>query len=452
MREQALDRIDSAEADGAEVRQGFTLKVRPEGCRFSRRRPAPLIFLSWRGDVSGALRPGYNRLRLVVCLAIAVLCGHDGALAAETNEPSSWPIYHGDAALSGMAGTSLPDKLTVLWRFKVGAAVSAPPVVGSNMTFFVADNGLLYATTMQGKKMWSRKIASDSAAVTNRAERVAKFATPPLFVRDAVVAGADDGWLHALEAANGRTLWKYKVGKSINGTANWIEREGEQGCRVVVISQWDGIVHCVDLASGKAVWTSPELIETDGSPGVGRDFVVFGSCDAALHFLSCAKGAVLGKVELGEDGQVAGGVAVSGDLVFAGARNGSIVCADVRKIKIVWTNRVARGEAFATPAVTIDRIVTGSNDGFVYCLDRTDGKKLWSFETGDTVLSPVIAGDKVVVSAGGSLYVLRLKDGGKLWSAKAGDRISSPAVADGKVIVGTDDGFVIMYGAFPSRH
>ena len=43
--------------------------------------------------------------------------------------------------------------------------------------------------------------------------------------------------------------------------------------------------------------------------------------------------------------------------------------------------------------------------------------------------------------------MLSLKDGAELWSDKPSDTITSPAVFDEKVVVGTDDGFLIMYGA-----
>jgi len=390
---------------------------------------------------------------ITILLIDAMLGGAFVAVAAETNTAPFWPIYHGDAALSGITGANVPDRLKIQWRFKAGAAVSAPPVVGGNMIFFVAEDGHLYALSLQGQKVWERRIDVEPAGADGKTEPAGKFFTAPLYVRDIVLAGSDDGWLYAIESATGRTRWRYKVGGSINSTANWLEPDGDRGFRIVVISRWDGVVHCIDLASGRALWVSRDVGECDGTPGVGSDFVAFGGCDMTLHILSASKGDEVGAVALSKDQYVAGGVAISGDMVFAGTYNGSIVCVDAGKKKIVWSNRVANGEIFATPAVTTDRVVAGSYDGLVYCLDRNDGKKVWSFEAGDAVLSPAIAaGDKVVVAAGGVLYVLRLKDGGKLWAASSGDAISSPAIVDGKLIVGTDEGFVIMYGdAMPAK-
>ncbi|MEI6972200.1 MAG: PQQ-binding-like beta-propeller repeat protein [bacterium] len=387
-----------------------------------------------------------------VLLAAVAICGPAALGADDAAETASWPVYHGDPALSGAALTTLPDSLSALWRYNAGSGVGQTPVVGGGSIFVVTDAGEIHAITMTGKRIWRKGVDGDADAGTNSAARLHRFTTPPMLADGAVVVGTSGGWLHALEVRDGSTRWKYRVGESIKGSANRLPPEGGLGPSVVVISQTDGVVHRIDLASGRAVWTSQPVARSDGSPGVGNGFLAFGSCDSALHVLSTSNGVMSGTLGLGDEGQIAGGVAVSGDLVFAGDRGGTIVCADAVKSKVVWTNHVARGEAFATPAIAGDRVVTGASDGFVHCLDRAGGKVLWRFEAGDNVLSPVVAGDKVVVAAGGTLYLLRTSDGTRLWAASAGDLISSPAVCCGKVIVGTDDGSVIMYGpAGPAR-
>jgi outer membrane protein assembly factor BamB len=384
------------------------------------------------------------RAAFAVLFTAGLLSAHSHA--AEQPARASWPIYHGDQALRGIAECRLPDKLSVVWRFKVGARVPAAPVVSGGKIFFISDKGEAYAISMDGRKVWSAPIRKDPPAGTNKTEQAENYSTPPLCVRDTVLVGSDGGYLHALDAANGKTRWKQKIGDNVNGTANWFEPEGGRGIFIVAISQSDGAAQCVGLDTGKPAWASQPLARTDGCPAVGKDFIVFGSCDAALHVLSRDKGEEIAKVVFEDRGPVAGGVAVVGELVFAGTHAGSVLCADVKKKKVVWASEVFKSEAFATPAVTADRVVAGSSDGQVCCLNRADGKKIWSFAAGDSALSPVVAGDKVAVSAGGTLYVLKLEDGAKTWSDKAGDVITSPAVLDGKIVIGTDDGFVIMYG------
>lgn len=358
---------------------------------------------------------------------------------------SEWPIYHGDAGLRGIAGCKLPPKLSVLWRYKVGSPVSVSPVAGGGKIFAVADNGEVHSVTTSGDKSWVAVIKKEAGS-TNSMAPVEGFASPPVFCHGKIIVGSDAGYLYALSSETGTTVWKYQVGENVVSSANWFEGSGSKGAGVVAISQAEGVLHRVDLETGNKVWITEPVARSDGSPGVGKNFIVFGSCDAALHFFSSIDGSVLKKINLEGDGQIAGGVAVDGSLVFAGTRGGSVICADLAKSEIVWTNQISNSESFATPAVTTDSLVTCANDGGIYCLDRNNGKVLWKTKVHGDPLSPVIAGDKVVVSSGGTLYILNLKDGVELWADKPSDTITTPAVFDEKVAVGTDDGFIIVYG------
>src|SRR3989339_213332 len=71
------------------------------------------------------------------------------------NHTSSWPIYHGDSGLRGRANCSLPSKLSVLWRYKVGASISMAPVVGGGTIILTADNGELHSVKTSGEKAWA---------------------------------------------------------------------------------------------------------------------------------------------------------------------------------------------------------------------------------------------------------------------------------------------------------
>ncbi len=368
-----------------------------------------------------------------------------GAVAANTE--TDWPIYHGDAGLRGIASCKLPDKFSVLWRYKVGSAVSLAPVSDGKNIFFVAENGEASAITLSGEKVWLSTITQEQAA-TNVYQHKERYQSPPAVVRNMVLIGSDIGRLHALKADSGETKWKYQVGESITATVNWIEPGGSDAVKVVVISQADSVLHCVDLDSGRSIWTTQPLGRSDGSPGIGKGFVSFGNCESALYVYSSSNGHLAGCIKLNEsDGQVVGGVSVAGDLLFAGTRGGLAVCADVRKAAIVWTNQLSSSESFATPAVADEKVVTCSNDGSVYCLNRIDGKLMWNVKVSGEPRSPIIAGDKVVIASGGTLYILKLQDGTILWSDKSCDTLSPPAVLDGRIVVGTDDGFVVMYGA-----
>ena len=147
-----------------------------------------------------------------------------------------------------------------------------------------------------------------------------------------------------------------------------------------------------------------------------------------------------------QEAQIAGGVVLIGDTVFSASRSGKFIHANVRTGEMIWTNADCEGEAFSTPAVGAEHVVFGANDGVLYALDRKTGALKWKQKLGDTPSSPVIARDKVVVSADGELRLMQLADGATLWSFPVSDEITSPGIAGALVVVGADDGTVRAFG------
>jgi outer membrane protein assembly factor BamB len=359
--------------------------------------------------------------------------GKGGERRAGLEDRAGWVTYHGGYSLDGVAGTPVPDAPERLWKFKAGNRVEATPVSAEGRIHFTSVKGGLFAVDPGGSLVWKITIEPDS------------FTSPPLLAGGKIIVGSSKGLLRAFDAATGGEKWSYDVGGTVQGTANGIDLPGgKKG--VFAISQSDGSIHAVDLETGKGAWKTPPMQRCDGSAGVGGGWIVMGSCAAALHVFSVDKAEKTSDVPLGRDNEVAGGVAMSGSFAFAGTRSGKLCAVDVAAGKVVWTNGDGSGEAFATPAVSDKAVVFGADDGKAYGLKRDTGEKLWSFDSGNRPLSPVIAGERVVLSSGGSLFLLDLMSGKKLWSAAVSDDITSPAVVAGMILVGGDDGTVTAYG------
>jgi outer membrane protein assembly factor BamB len=359
--------------------------------------------------------------------------GKDRDRRGEALDRGAWRTYHGNFALDGLAGGSVPDAPELIWKFNAGNRVDVTPVSADGRIYFTSAKGGLFALDLDGKPLWTQTIAPDS------------FSSPPLLVGDLLIVGSAKGFLHAYQTASGREKWGYDLGGAVQGSPNaLLLPDGRRG--VMAISPSDGAIHGVDLETGKVAWKTPAVERCDGSAGVEGDLVVMGSCAAALHVYSVKKAEKLMDVPLGGDNQVAGGVAMSGTTAFAGTRSGKLCAVDVSAGKILWTNTDGQGEAFMTPAVGDSMVVFGADDGKVHGLRRDTGAKLWSFDTGNRPMSPVIAGDRVLVSSGGTLFLLSLSDGKKIWSAPVADDLSAPAVVGGRILVGGDDGSVSAYG------
>ncbi|HIA48817.1 MAG TPA: hypothetical protein EYN96_12830, partial [Candidatus Hydrogenedentes bacterium] len=136
-----------------------------------------------------------------------------------------------------------------------------------------------------------------------------------------------------------------------------------------------------------------------------------------------------------------------GDSAFVGSHSGRLFHTNLNTGEIVWFNEDSYDEIFETPAVGPDFVVFSSYDGNVYGLSRETGKRIWTFETDGVPTSPVIAGDKVVVTSDGILSLLRLATGEEVWSYEISDETSSPAIINGMIVIGSDDGTVAAFGA-----
>lgn len=108
-----------------------------------------------------------------------------------------------------------------------------------------------------------------------------------------------------------------------------------------------------------------------------------------------------------------------------------------------------KGPVFSSPCVTPDqqKLLCGSHDGHLYCLNCADGSLVWTFRTKGRVYSSpyVFDGSTVgrrgtlvgVASTDGTVYVLDGQDGHMLTSCTLpGELFSSPVVYESSVIVG----------------
>ena len=349
---------------------------------------------------------------------------------------AEWPTYHGDASLRGLSSAELPDKLHHRWRYDGGGAVYGTPVSDGKRIFFSAKRGEVVALDLTGFKLWNISLTHTNNAGQEQPERIE---APLVCAKGVVVVGMVRGVVHALNMDTGSLKWSYDTAGTLVGSPNVMDDQ------VILLDQSEGALHALDIRSGKLLWKTEPIERCDGVPGIGKKHIVFGSCLAAFHVYS-RDGKQRKDIDVGGDSQIAGGVAVLGTHAFGGTRDGSLLCVDLESGDLIWRSDESEEQTFSTPAVTVDRVIYASDDGFIYSVRRVDGSLLWKFDTQGMPYSPVVAGDKVVAVADGYLFLLSLEDGKELWSKEISDDITSPAMVGNRIVVGTDEGAVMAWG------
>jgi len=356
-----------------------------------------------------------------------------GILPAWSQSGKTWPIFRGDAQLSGISNARIQLPLKLKWTYLADDGIAGAPIIADGKIFVGSIGGTMYALNMKGEPVWSYEMDNSIEA-------------PALYHNGQVVIGDLSGFLYSLEAKTGTLTWKYETENQIMGSPNYFSQGGKS---YFVVGSYDYFLHCVKAESGEVSWKYEADNFVNGSSAIGNGMAMFGGCDGLLHLVDVSDGTSKSRIEVAT--YVAGSVAIRDGLAYTGDYDGKFSCIDLNKkeIKWSWKNPKSNLPILGSPSITGDKVVIGGQDKFMYCFNRYNGTMHWSFNAGGRVdASPVIARDKVIAATmDGMLYVLDLNNGGELWSYEIGSGIShNPAVINGYLVLGARDGNIYCFG------
>jgi outer membrane protein assembly factor BamB len=353
---------------------------------------------------------------------------------ARQEQNGTWPLFRGNAHQTGVAASTLPDNLEILWTFSTKDAIEGTPAIADGVVYVGSFDENLYAIDLAtGKEKWRYKAGA--------------LKSPAAVHGGRVYIGNMDGLLHCVDAAKGTKLWTFETPNQAEITSGVSFADGKLyfGCA-------DETLYCL-TENGKKLWTfrvqgGPVM----ATPAIAQNRTFVAGCDSTLHVLDATEGKELASVELG--GQIGATAAVVGANLYVGTMSSTVLGVDWKQAKVAWTYEPEKTKQafYSSPAVTDKLVVIGCRDRRVRGLDRATGKEVWNFlAAGQVDCSPVVVGSRVVVGAKdrtGTLYVLDLAKGTKLAGIELdGAILSSPAVAEGKLVIGTEKGTVYCLGA-----
>lgn len=208
-----------------------------------------------------------------------------------------WPTFLSDTARTGFnpAETSINvntvAKLYNYWTYSTGRSISTQAVEANGMIYAGSWDGNEYATDLTGKKIWSNPISplTPDCANSTRVFGVGSPATVASVLINGIMTsvlyvGSSDGYLYALDAMTGVTIWKTSL-SSVSHTFVWSNPLVYNGNVYVGLSSVDDcplvqggiaevdavtgvtqhIFHDVpDGCVGGSIWSSPAVDETTG--------------------------------------------------------------------------------------------------------------------------------------------------------------------------------------------
>ena len=213
-----------------------------------------------------------NRNTLIAAIVtIAAFCGT--AQAAERQADPNW-IFRGDANLSGVHPSQLPDKLEPLWVFEAQDSIESTPAISGDTVLAASLDGFLYAVDLAtGLQKWKYEAGEE-------------IKTSPTVYRGTVFFGDGGGRFHAVDLATGKLKWQFEAEAEIVSSANY---KGDY----LVFGSHDQFLYCIKAADGKLVWK----VETEGyvygTPSIVGDQVISAGCDGYVRILKLSDGSEL---------------------------------------------------------------------------------------------------------------------------------------------------------------
>ncbi len=168
-----------------------------------------------------------------------------------TTGNNDWPAYQHDNARSSFTRQTVPNSVKLAWQYPVvRAQLPTAPIVVGDIVFVADRSGTVQAIGNDGKQIWSVRTGGP-------------IYYPPTFDSGRLFVGSADGRVYALEAASGRLLWSYRVAPQ----ARWIPVYGRLISTWPVaggVAVQDGVVYA---AAGIAHYDSTYVVALNAADG-----------------------------------------------------------------------------------------------------------------------------------------------------------------------------------------
>jgi len=330
--------------------------------------------------------------------------------AAAAND--AWTQSGGNAAKS-MGQLALGAQPARAWQATIAGGsprerLAATPVIAENKLFVIDVTAAVHAYAADtGAVLWTAELSPGKQNSGSRFGGGASYDDGKVYATDGL------GDVVALNAADGKELWRAKPGGPLRGAPTVANGN------VYVLSQ-DNQIFAINQLDGKVQWAQSGTLETQGvfgvaAPAASQGSVVAGYSSGELSAYRYENGRVLWQDALSRTSSttsvssladIDAAPVVDGGRVYAVGQGGRMVALELSTGQRLWEQNLG---GISTPWIAGDWLFVMTDDARLAALSRASGKARWIAQlpryrnqkkrSGPiTWFGPVLAGGRLVLT------------------------------------------------------
>jgi outer membrane protein assembly factor BamB len=329
---------------------------------------------------------------------------------------------------------ALSQPLTVKWRYRSDQISNLTPAADKTTVFLPLAGGTLIAlNAADGKLLWKAEAGGELSASPTTDDRSVYAATR----YSEPEQGHVHGTLRALSKSTGVTLWMRTLPAPIGGGL-------VTGENALFAGSTDGRVYALDKHTGLTLWANEYSEGFSSQPLLSGQLIYLGSDGGNLLALEQATGRLVWQYRT--HGAIQGPIAVANGIVYFGSGDGYVYAFSELRAQLLWHRRT--GAAVQSVAAVENGLLAASLDNFVYFLSLKKGALVWRRQLpGRISARPVTAADGALFTplSTDSAIVLSLRDGKPANTLSLGEENSSsaaPIVVEDLLLIATSHGLL----------
>lgn len=410
----------------------------------------------------GTVSPTARRIsrRVSACVMDAALMV---TLLCASLARADWPTYRHDASRSGWSSEPIPMPLQLQWQYQSSVPLRpAWPAPASGNVYQnlaslnkwdISDHAM-HAVAADGLVVFGSSVDDTVYGLQLRdgKEKWKCFADapvrmPPTIAGGKVYAASDDGIVYCIEAASGKTLWSHRVGPEnrwLPGNSRMISRwpvragplvhDGQVLVAAGVFPLEGMFLTALDPQDGHSKWMQSLDVVAHGPMVASTDRVFVSGLRGNPTIFELHTGKFLGSLP------GTGPFAAFGRGQFVAGPSETGVLAGVEK---EVQQALAVRDGFQV-VMSEDRMVAASNQ--VLAAFDSQLRMLWKMPRAQTC-ALIVAGDTVFAGGDGEVTAYELENGNLCWQHSVAGKSLGLSAADNCLVVSTDRGEVVCFSS-----